>query len=474
MKISFKNHLKKTLIILFALIFIYSCKKDRKVIPPDNTAIVSAIDNEINYTFSQTFYIRPPGAVYGTGDGSSWTNAFSELPENLVRGAKYYFASGTYYSGPVSEHSVWHTFNDKEVDNKYIGIFKAIESDHGTDNGWEASFGEVTARLGPISFVTGNYVIEGQIGSKTSGYGFKLTTLDETNNNANVISFGWNTKSHHIVFSHLDIEHTGNWGFHSIGISHDAVRSNPADSDNPDVKLKYLYFQNCYLHDANRSLMMMLKCENILVENCWFVRSGCHQESNTIGLKYSKNVVFRRNVFIDAKNVFFSVRWVENVYIYSNIFICENEDGHWDIYSAVENTLGHARNIHVHGNTFNNLQGLKVGIRLKNDYGSVYIHNNLWANCETNIINLDGIHSHNAFYENYRTDGAEPIKLDEKTEDEFRQILTENPFVDAEKYNFQLSYETEHGKVLAAPFNIDFTGKIRGEDGVWDRGAFEY
>lgn len=37
---------------------------------------------------AQTYYVRQGAA--GASDGSDWTNAFTDLPSNLVRGATYY------------------------------------------------------------------------------------------------------------------------------------------------------------------------------------------------------------------------------------------------------------------------------------------------------------------------------------------------------------------------------------------------
>ncbi|MGH7454640.1 MAG: hypothetical protein ACRENG_25015 [bacterium] len=55
------------------------------------------------------------------------------------------------------------------------------------------------------------------------------------------------------------------------------------------------------------------------------------------------------------------------------------------------------------------------------------------------------------------------------------QIGTGNPFVDLANENFRLLSATQRGKGnLGAPYNVDADGNIRGSDGVWDRGAFEY
>jgi hypothetical protein len=90
-----KKKLEKQIILfLFLCVSLtFSCKK---VGQPNHAKLISNIENNEEYSFNQTLFVRPPGSTYGTGDGSSWTNAFSDLPENLVRGTKYYLASGNY------------------------------------------------------------------------------------------------------------------------------------------------------------------------------------------------------------------------------------------------------------------------------------------------------------------------------------------------------------------------------------------
>jgi hypothetical protein len=101
----------------------------------------------------------------------------------------------------------------------------------------------------------------------------------------------------------------------------------------------------------------------------------------------------------------------------------------------------------------------------------VYIINNLWFNasnltigCTTcTIINW----SHNSYFQ--MADNSA-----DKDHDPFKQVSNENPVVDWQKNNLRLSKATAAGIVLADPFNIDPDGKVRGADGVWDRGAFEF
>lgn len=455
------------------LLLFTKCRKDNNEIgQPDHAALIENIENQNEYSFTHSFYVRPPGATYGSGDGSSWSNAFTNLPENLIRGARYFLAAGNYDIGEASKGYVWHKFNDEENEDLFIGVFKATASNHGTDDGWATSLGEGVANIGPIEIVTGNYVIDGQVGELNSGHGIKITTRDGDNFEAKLVRFTWDSNSHHVFLKHIDMEHTGNWGFNSLHPAHDAIKGDPVTKGN---KLKNLYFISCYIHDANRALLTLLDAEDVLFEKCYFARAGLFQEATSIGIRESKNIVFRRNIFEDTKNNFFSIRAVENVYIYSNIFISKIDDGRWEVYAGIENGEGFGYNLYIYNNTFYNLKGLNCGIRLLTKSAHVYTHNNLWANCLTNRIGLDGEHSHNAFYANFRIKGVdEPAKYDENIEEEDKQVISSNPFVDTTNYNFNLKFATEAGITLDPPFNIDFNGDVRGQDGIWDRGAFEF
>ncbi len=451
-------------------IVVFSCSNDDKSAASfyKDSVPVAEIGQWDNspYNFSQTFYVRPPGAVYGIGDGSSWENAFSSLPENLIRGAKYYLASGDYDTGPFEEYYEYHSFKDDEVADLYIGIYKATVDDHGTDQGWNSSFGTGSANLGPISFITGYYVIDGQVGSHNSGHGFKLTTNDCANDQAKIIRFSWNSKSHHIVLRHMDMGFCGPMGY--LVPYHDVIYGN--------VPISNIIIQYCYIHDSNRLSFLMSKWNNVLIEKSYIARNGNHQESSGFSIRNSSNIIVRKCFFSDAENTFFSLRGANNVFIYSNIFTSAFDGwatDTWLISSAIENTDGlPAKDIFIYGNTFYKLKGLNSGIRFWNNYNNIQVYNNLWTECITNQIQLSGTHDYNAFYNNWRLDPA--YLVDEKIVEDHVQLLSTNPFVDPSSDDFHLNYTTNSGKELPAPFNEDYYDVFRGTDGVWDRGAASF
>ena len=73
------------------------------------------------------------------------------------------------------------------------------------------------------------------------------------------------------------------------------------------------------------------------------------------------------------------------------------------------------------------------------------------------------------------TNGAEPVSLDDRIDDETSQVLTTDPFVDSATFDLRLTGPTTPGQTLDHPFaQTDGDGVARGGDGRWDRGAFEF
>ncbi len=85
----------------------------------------------------------------GANDGSNWTNAYTELPDDLERGSTYYIASGTYSS---------YTFDDAVSGSLYITIKKATITNHGIETGWDNSYEDGEVVLGTLKF-TADYFI---------------------------------------------------------------------------------------------------------------------------------------------------------------------------------------------------------------------------------------------------------------------------------------------------------------------------
>ena len=49
-----------------------------------------------------------------------------------------------------------------------------------------------------------------------------------------------------------------------------------------------------------------------------------------------------------------------------------------------------------------------------------------------------------------------------------------DPFINSAAGDFRLLAGTAAGIALPSPYNLDMNGNVRGADGTWDRGAFEF
>src|SRR3989338_10419935 len=118
-------------------------------------------------------YVRA-GAT-GTGSGSDWINAYTSLPATLIRGDTYYIADGNYAT---------YTVDDAVSGTSVITIKKATASDHGTETGWDSSYGDGQAAFtSPFNIRTSYITFDGIVdsGSDPNTYGFKIDTPSNCN-----------------------------------------------------------------------------------------------------------------------------------------------------------------------------------------------------------------------------------------------------------------------------------------------------
>ncbi len=402
-------------------------------------------------------YVRV-GAT-GLADGSDWNNAYTALPATLIRGDTYYVADGSYSS---------YVFDDAASGTTLITIKKATIADHGTDIGWNNTFGDGQAVFSPsIEFRTSNWLIDGQTRiDRKSGHGFKIFNSPAVS--INLLLTGAITN---ITLRYVEDEGDGrNSGncfrqFYSIGGA-------------SNITLEYSYF-----HDMSNSHFVVAEMNNVLVQHTTFARNhsdaSCHGAS--ISDQGSDNVTFRYNFFediegtavIDILNRGGPNQSADNWDIYGNMFMVSsgnpfNMSGLGTGVIVVINGEA-ASNWRIHNNTFVNLNWTD-GVQTTSSRFNFSIapgtnrqaFNNLWYNC-TNA-NHGGITANYNYYINTLHDA----EVNEQT------APTTDPFVNWANYDLHLNRATNAGLTLSAPFNVDPEGIIRGGDGNWDRGAFEF
>ena len=223
--------------------------------------------------FGANHYVRQ-GA---SGSGSDWNNALAQIPSNKVRGDTYYIADGTYFG---------HNFSTGGTATTYIK--KATIADHGTDVGWQDSYGDGRAEFSGLTFSTSNWVFDGQTGGGpgqwTQGHGFYIYT-----DGKGIQSL--NGSASHITIMHTEIEGHGpdDAAGHNDGIYIIGPSSN-------------WHFSHMYLHDMGRVHMLPASVDNVTIEYSCFARneSTPAQHAEPIAVQGGDNYIIRYNRFVDG------------------------------------------------------------------------------------------------------------------------------------------------------------------------------
>src|SRR3989344_6684899 len=389
-------------------------------------------------------YVRQ-GAT-GLANGTDWTNAYTALPATLTRGDTYYIADGTYAG---------YRFDDTLSGSTLVTIKKATIADHGTNTGWNDTYGDDQAEFGYTYFGndsvnTGYYLIDGVTGGGptnwTGNLGFKFSRINARAANS--------TKSN-ITIKHVDID----------GGASTSNGNRPIDMS----QINTLTISYSYIHNAGDDVITMLSTSNFTVEYSKFAFS---YESATYhpdlvqgyGGPYS-NIIFTYNYIYDVDGTYL---WgvhdnnTANGYeIYGNIIVFTNRPSNTsDGIVGDLNGNGTINNLKFYNNTITGDFNYNVGFGPIVGSNNV-AYNNLWVRLSgSGFGSINSVtHNYNSFY-NFTHSGEEN--------------LSGNPFTNSGTENFTLSGATTAGTTLPNPYNVDMLGNTRGADGTWDRGAYEY
>jgi len=416
----------------------------------------------------------------GSGTGNDWDNAYTSLPANLVRGDTYYIADGTYGD---------YIFDDPEVSNLYIIIIKATISEHGIGSGWNNSYGDGQAHFNSetinefysiISFQKGYYIFDGVTGTggmeNVATYGFKITPVNPNRNNylLGIPAIGDITKK----IRYVEIRHTA---IINVGYSYgNGVNTQIGIYSNSDVNYEpenILIANNLFANSSSN--LLIRKWKNCIIDNNWFDSNW--SSSNNHGQQISpgdecddiilKNNIFKNStIFVVGCHESNNKRWK----IFNNIIIGGSVTSIWAAAESGKTDL--IINWEVCNNTHVNVAiggrgAFYAGTLSDVSSSRSYAYNNLFYNCSSPVLdNADGTisaitHNYNAFF---RCTGR--ITSETNT-----QISNMDPFIDLNNADYHLNQATMSGKNdLGSPYNIDRDGLVRGNDGSWDMGVYEY
>ncbi len=372
----------------------------------------------------------------GSGDGSSWSSALGALPDTLTRGDTYYIGDGTYAA---------YTFNDATSGTSVITVKKATETDHGSGADWQSDYGDGVASFsGPLNFDTDYWVFDGSTrSSESSGHGFYVYSdvkgVDVTGVD-------------NITIKYVEIEGHGDDGDQAI--ENDCIYSS---STSNNITIQYVY-----LHESGRTHILS-RGGTWVLEYSFLINnestSDEHAESWSLGVGTS-NITIRYNHFKSTEGTAVITHLnggTSTLQIYGNIFEeCSGSNGSVSCTNSGTNCTTYFYN--------NTLYGI-TGYSSRVDCGtgatcSLDTKNNIWMN--SSAANHDGTADYN-FYVNTT-----------HTEEANEQTSASSPFTNAAGGDFTLSSATTAGTTLSSSYNQDILGNTRGEDGVWDRGAYEY
>lgn len=432
-----------------------------------------------------TRYVR----AGSNGSGGDWNSATGCLPANLVRGDTYYVASGNYGSCGL------YVFDDPVSGTLVITIKKATLTDHGTETGWQISFASGQAIFQPWTIQSDNYVIDGQSRSSLEGgHGIKILNRSGSGapferNFALMLGTGAFTfipvPARNITLRFVEVEGSGDrTGTHSdrgVWIQQGA---------------RNVLIQQCSIHDIGEVPLLFDGSQDTVFEDSWLARNQSTPSFHSEGIAMRaggptgvQNLTIRNNLFEDIEGTAFIATpnnfiaaIARDIYIYGNVFMrsVANPKGQ----SGVGDGIISFFDVTVQGDVFilnNSIVNIRqnAGASRFNiqmfpplaNLGNVRIQNNVWYRSEAMSNSNTGcstcqtyVYTHNAYFD---TPAANDL-------DSNRQNSTGDPFVDSANKNFRLRNATNNGVSQASPFNLDFRAIIRGVDGTWDRGAFEF
>jgi hypothetical protein len=394
----------------------------------------------------QTSYCVRAGAN-GNGSGSDWNNAFPALPATLQRGATYYVAAGNYGS---------YRFDDPVSGTALITIKKATATDHKTDTGWAASYGSGQAVFSaPLSFTTDNWVFDGATRNESNwfesaSYGFVIGD----NNNVQIDERGIGG------IDNVTVKYTYLKGINStpgsggdIGRRHIWIdrQGNPGSYSNWTVS-------RCFFQYGNVGIQVR-ECANFIAEynawsDNWSSQPNNHGENVSAYYGGNDGHIYRFN---HSRNMIGTAAWAVNTannwQLYGNVYEdCEYGDGFvgfiggsstgFQIYNeTVIRPVYFTRQISLGGNSV-----------VKNCVFMMGSSTPSFAGCTVSSCSFSS--------------GG--------TGTSAQTGLLTSLFANYTGGDYRLLSATAGGESLPAPFNMDRTGKVRGQDGVFDRGAFEY
>jgi hypothetical protein len=389
-------------------------------------------------------YVR--AGASGSGSGADWGTAYPSLPSTLVRGDTYYIADGNYGG---------YSFDTPNSGEQYIYIKKATASDHGTETGWNNTYGDGQASFtgngkGSIDFSTSYWQLLGNQGSGKTNLGFVITCTDHVASDLIRLAGGITN----IVLDRINASQYVYYG--NEGNLNDLIYGASGGSN--------LTVSNSYLHDTNWfAAVLLINWTGVVFENNFFENN---YRKEILSCRECHNVTWRNNIHKNAAGTGYlvgqnPVDW----YIYNNVFyITDNRYSTTNcIFCNWYDQGMKATNIYIYGNTFYNVLGAAtIGY---DGATNVVARNNVFYGGNSPTWRGNILHDYNWCYSQSGSCSA-------VTAESHGQAGFAGVFVDVASENFKLRASTDAGFALPSPFDKDISGVNRLSGASWDRGAY--
>jgi hypothetical protein len=434
-------------------------------------------------------------AATGSGSGADWNNMMvPPSASGWVRGNTYYLADGTYSFGTLSTPVSGTTL---------ITIKKATVADHGPSTGWVDTLGDGQAVLpGFVNITTSFWTLDGN-GTWTiptsvdSAYGISMQSASYL---GQILKLGASA-----AVTDITIRYCRMW---SEKTSENNVGLRPVymSTTTPTSRIK---LQNCLVRGGGDGILLGT-ANFVLIERCYVLQAGNKTvktswpenpgnfHGQTIMMHYTTtSVIIRWNVFDRCEGQALvpyggnttGPTLTQNIRFYGNLVFMPNgsNDSEGLNGGLISNSWegGPLSNIRVYNNTYVNLNdaqstnGTSTNFVITTSSAKTEMnhHNDLFYNCDPTITNGAFVNSHHAGGIG-AIDGTSP-----------QTGLAASIFVNYAGNDFRLASPTQNGLNLTAQSwwsggadsffgtqdsNQDMYGTVRGADGTWDRGAFEF
>jgi hypothetical protein len=441
----------------------------------------------------------------GASTGADFANAYTALPSKLIRGDTYIVAGSTACSFGS------HTFNDALSGVAVITVrYAQADTDSGVP-GWQSSFATQPAQWDSVSsavqwiFATGYYTMDGMVGSKENAgaYGFRLReTTPATPHGPWYIELGegggGDTVST-VTLRHIEID-GGDCCVVAANLEgKDIAINGPGNNTVSNVTMQYLY-----IHDWGGTAFQINNWDTILLEHSVIARNrsttSWHEEAWTCNP--CVNLTDRYNVYEDIAGTGMIVsglstvmpRASSNMQVYGDVFISTpacNDNGagtgvpcQYGLGIVTDNNAFSNYGItglQFYNNTIANISGgTRVGVFMPQSTSTITLaQNNLWWNCSGNYAQIYARGGMSHDYNTFLNTAIEASNTTLQAHEYQAPTGAANPFLSVNTKDFHISSETmaphlNDGIPVALPFNTDMDGNVRGADGTWERGAFEF